>query len=186
AVLSGLSRRAALALFAAVSPLLLYQAHDRLQSFSSNLALWEDAAAKLPAGTIPGESRVLHNLARAQSMAGQPDQAIKTVDRCMARYPKTFYCNYASGATRIWFGNYEQALPYLERALTIAPDSDMAHYQRGVVLEKLGRLDEARQAYRKASRLRFAGAHYRLDLLESTGGVVRLPTGSKDRDRRPE
>ncbi|MBI4204999.1 MAG: tetratricopeptide repeat protein [Betaproteobacteria bacterium] len=186
AVLSGLSRRAALALFAAVSPLLLYQAHDRLQSFSSNLALWEDAAAKLPSTPVPWGSRTLFNLGRAQVYANQADQAIDSANRCMTLYPRTFYCYFARGAVHIQIGEYEQALPYLERALTIYPDSGIAYHHRGLALEKLGRLDEARQAYRKASRLRFAGAHYRLDLLESTGGGSQVLYDTSRSLRKPE
>ncbi|MFN7087001.1 MAG: tetratricopeptide repeat protein [Burkholderiales bacterium] len=172
AMLSGIPRKAALALFVIVSPLLFYQAVDRLRSFSSASALWEDAAAKLPATPIPGGARALHNLARAQVMDEKPDSALATLKRCMSLYPRTFYCNFASGATYVRLERYQEALPYLERALKIVPGSNMSHYHLGIALEKLGRVDEARQAYREASRLGFAGGDYRLELMDSpsTGG----------------
>jgi len=64
---SGLARlpgRAVAAVALLVLPLLFYQAHDRLRVFSSSLALWEDAAAKLPRRAVPGGSRTLYNLGR--------------------------------------------------------------------------------------------------------------------------
>lgn len=171
AILSGLSRKAAWAIVMVVCPLLFYQANDRLRSFSSPLALWEDAAAKLPSTPIPWGSRTLYNLGREQLYSAKPDKAIATTDQCMALYPKTFYCYLARGAIHIQLEEYEQALPYLTRALMIYPGSGMTHHHRGLALERLGRLNEAREEYRQASKLGFAGGDFRLDLLKSSDAM---------------
>lgn len=185
AILSGIPRKAVLAMFVVVGPLLFYQATDRLRSFSSTLALWEDAVEKLPATPISGGARALHNLARAQVMAEKPDSALETLDGCMALYPQTFYCNFASGATYVWLGRYQEALPYLEHALKIAPNSSMSHYHRGAALEKLGRMDEARSEYREASRLGLARGDYRLELMDSpsAGGTRLLYDASRSKKK---
>lgn len=159
ALLSGCSRKVALAVFIAVCPVLLYQAHDRLRTFSSNMALWADAAAKLPSTPVPWGWRPLYNWAREQTHAGNADQAIETVNRCMSRYTEASRCYFARGALHNYVGEHEQALPYLDRALAIEPQFAVGHYQRGIALEKLGRLDEARAAYRESSRLGYFGAH---------------------------
>ncbi|MGB7542859.1 MAG: tetratricopeptide repeat protein, partial [Burkholderiales bacterium] len=117
ALLSGIPRRAALATFALACPVLLYQAHDRLVTFSSPLALWQDAVAKLPAKPIPWGSRTLYNLGREYLYDGQPDKAIEITERCMALYPNTFHCYYARGAIHLQLEEYERALPYFVRAL---------------------------------------------------------------------
>src|SRR5438309_1685922 len=49
AMLSALPPRAVMTASVLAIPLLWYQAHDRLVTFSSSLLLWEDAVAKLPA-----------------------------------------------------------------------------------------------------------------------------------------
>jgi protein O-mannosyl-transferase len=171
AVLSNLPRTAVLILFAAAGPLLLYQAHDRLQTFSSNLKLWEDAAAKLPATPVLLGSRVLFGMAREQVYAGRLHQAAQGADRCLADYPKTWYCNFSRGAVDVQLGRYTQAVVYLDRALEIEPEMGVIHSQRGIALERLGRLDDAREAYREASRLGFIGGDYRLGLLDNPGDV---------------
>ncbi len=159
ALLSGCSRKVALAVFIAACPVLLYQAHDRLRTFSSNLELWADAAAKLPSTPVPWGWRPLYNWAREQTHAGHVDQAIETVNRCMSRYPGSSRCYFARGAIHNYVGEHEQALPYLDRALAIEPEFEVGHYHRGVALEKLGRLNEARAEYRESSRLGYFGEY---------------------------
>lgn len=166
-------------------PLLFYQAHDRLQSFSSNLSLWSDAAAKLPATAVPLGSRVLFGMAREQVYAGQLHQAARTADRCLALYPRTWHCNFSRAAVHARFGEYERALMFLDRALTYDPKSGLIHTHRGMALEKLGRLDEARVAYGRASELGFIGGDYRLGMLDDpgTGGMRVLYDASRVKKR---
>lgn len=159
AVMSAFPRRLPWAIFLLVCPLLIYQAHDRLQTFSSNLTLWADAAEKLPAVTVPWGWRPLFNLAREQTHARQAGQAIETVNRCLSRYPESSRCFFARGAIHNYFREYEKALPSLERSLAIYPDFSVAHYHRAVALENLGRLEEAKSEYRESLRLGYFGAN---------------------------
>ncbi|MGH8642174.1 MAG: hypothetical protein ACRET6_10705, partial [Burkholderiales bacterium] len=62
----------AVAVFALVTlPLLFYHAHDRLQTFASGVALWEDAVGKLPESAVPGGSRTLYYLSREYLSVGR-------------------------------------------------------------------------------------------------------------------
>ena len=162
AALSYLPRKLALGLLLAALPVLLVQARDRLETFSSPVALWEDAAAKLPAHAIPGGYRTLFQLGREFLYSDQADKAIATANRCMAEYPTTPQCYLARGSIHLYLEQYEQALPFLTRAVQLDPASGIAHHNRGLALEKLGRRGEAVTEYREAARLNFAGGKYRL------------------------
>ena len=181
AALTRVSVRAATATVLLVLPLLLYQAHERLRTFTSGLALWEDAVAKLPRGRVPGGSRTLYSLGREYLYAGRPDSAIAVVDRCLAEYPATYQCPFARAAIHLHLEQYREALPYLSRAIALRPESGFARHHLGVALENLGCLEEAKEQYRLATKLRFVGASHRLSRLESPGSGLLPPIKPKPR-----
>jgi tetratricopeptide (TPR) repeat protein len=167
ALLSSVPLRAALGASALAIPLLFYQAHDRLTTFSRSLLLWEDAVAKLPESPVPWGSRTLYMLGREYVYSGQADKAGAIADRCMAQYPETVHCYYARGVIYFLLEQYEQALPYLSRAVELQPKSGIAHHRLGLNLEHLGRIREARAEYRRAVELGYAGAQYEIKRLDS-------------------
>jgi hypothetical protein len=169
ALLNGVPRRAALATFAFVCAALLYQAHDRLVTFSSPLALWKDAIAKVSDKPVPWGSRILFNLGRAYAYDGQMDKAAEIADRCLAQYPDTYDCYFARGAIYLQAEEFELAQNYLARAILLKPESGIVHHRLGLVLENLGRLDEAKASYRRASELGYKGAEQEITRLESPG-----------------
>jgi tetratricopeptide (TPR) repeat protein len=175
ALLCGVPRRPALVAFAFACAALLYQAHDRLVTFSSTLALWEDAVAKLPEKPVPWGSRTLYNLGREYTYAGRTDEAIAIVDRCMTQYPNTYHCYFARGAIHLELGEYEQALPYLARAVSLKPENGIAHHRLGMALQGLGRIEDAKAYYRSASALGFKGADHEISRLESPGSGLLPP-----------
>jgi tetratricopeptide (TPR) repeat protein len=156
-----------LAVFALAVPLLTYQAHNRLVTFSSPYRLWEDAVEKLPDKPVPWGSRTLYMLAREYVYGGQPDRAIEVAERCMAQYPDTVHCYYARGVIHYLLDQHAPALPYLSRAVELRPDSGIAHHRLGLVLERLGRIPEAKAEYGRASYLGFKGADLEVKRLES-------------------
>jgi tetratricopeptide (TPR) repeat protein len=180
----GLARvpgRVAIALGLAVLPLLFYQSHHRLRTFSTSLALWEDAVAKLPRQAVPGGSRTLYNLGREYLYNDRADQAIAVAERCLAEYPETYDCHMARASIYLQQEEYEQALPHLARAIALRPESGTARHHLGAVLENLGCLDEAREQYRLAIKLRFPGAAYRLSRLDSPGSGLLPPVKPRPR-----
>jgi tetratricopeptide (TPR) repeat protein len=168
-------RRLALALALAATPVLLVQAHDRLQSFSSPLALWEDAVAKLQPG-VPGGYRTMFQLGRELLYSGQADRAIALADRCIAQYPATPQCYLARGTIALQLERYREALPYLTRALELDPRSGIAHHHRGLALQELGERAAARAEYQVSQKLGFAGAATRLRLLDEREACERSPS----------
>ena len=175
ALVSAVPLRAALAAFALVGPMLAYQAHDRLVTFSSSFRLWEDAVAKLPGRPVPWGSRTLYMLAREYVYGGQPEKAVEVAERCMAQYPDTVHCYYARGVIHYLLDQYALALPYLSRAVELRPDSGIAHHRLGLVLERLGRIPEAKVEYARASDLDYKVADFEIKRLESSGGSLTAP-----------
>ena len=162
-----------------VLPLLLYQAHDRLHSFSSGLALWEDAVAKLPERPIPGGSRTLYNLGREYLYRERVDDAVRTVERCLAQYPGTYDCHYARAGIHLYREQYREALPHLARAIALRPREGAARNNLGIALENLGCVEDAKTQYRLAYQIGFAGAYHSLIRLESPGTGLLKPIKRK-------
>ena len=178
AVLSSCSARATILALAVLLPFLGVQAYDRLQSFSTALGVWQDAADKLPPHAVPGGSRTLYQLGREQLYAGDSPRAIATVDRCIAQYPSTYDCWFARAAIHIELEQYEAALPSIRRAAELRPESGSAAHLLGLALENTGRIDEARASYDAAAKRGFKGALYRLQRLDEPGKGLLAPTRS--------
>jgi hypothetical protein len=169
---SGLARvhfRFAVAAALLALPLIFYQAHDRLRTFGSSLALWEDAVAKLPRRAVPGGSRTLYNLGREYLHGGRPGDAVAVAERCLAEYPNTYDCHMARASIHMHQEQDLQALPHLVRAIALRPESGIVRHHLGLALENLGCLDEAREQYRLAIKLGFGGAAHRLSRLDAPG-----------------
>jgi tetratricopeptide (TPR) repeat protein len=176
AFLSSIPLRLAAAVSVMAVPGLLYQAHDRLVTFSSSLLLWEDAVAKLPPTPIPWGSRTLYMLGREYAYGGRPEKAIEIAERCMAQYPNTVHCYYSRGVIRYLLGDYARALPDLLRAVELRPDSGIGHHRLGLVLEHLGRRRQAEAEYRRASDLGFKGADFEIKRLRSSDPGISAST----------
>ncbi len=177
ALLDCVRGRVALALLAAMVPILLYQAHDRLTTFASPLRLWQDAAAKLPDRAVPWGSRVLYNLGREYLYTEQPEKAVRTAERCLAIYPGTFQCVYARAAIHYQLEQFEQALAVFEQAAAIEPKNGILQHRIGLALEKLDRLEEAKQRYRSAAALGYRGGDLELSRFGEAGTTPAKPGG---------
>lgn len=148
---------------------LSWQAHDRLRTFESGLALWEDAVAKLPATPAPGGSRALYELGREYFYRGQVDKAAAVVDRCMAQYPREQRCTFARASMLLASEQYEEALPFLERLIRAEPEAGPPRHHLGFALERLGCRDEARAQYELSVKLGYGVAAERLKSMDQPG-----------------
>ncbi|HWI38313.1 MAG TPA: tetratricopeptide repeat protein [Burkholderiales bacterium] len=151
---------------------LAWQAHDRLRTFSSGLALWEDAAAKLPPAAIPGGSRPLYQLGREYFYAGQVEKAEAVVDRCIALYPGMYRCLFARAAMLVSEEKYEAALPALAVAIAEKPSDGVTRHHLGLALQGLGCREQARAQYELSVKLGFWGGVERLKSLDGKGGIL--------------
>jgi tetratricopeptide (TPR) repeat protein len=155
--------------------LLSWQAHDRLKSFSSGLAIWEDAAEKLPAEPIPGGYRPLYEVGREYLYADRTADAIAVSERCLRLYPRMFDCAFARAAIQIETKQYQKALPSIIYAIALQPGDGASRHHLGLVLENLGCLEEAKAQYRVAVSMHFREAEHRLMRIETPGKGLLAP-----------
>ena len=177
--LERLPRAAIAVLLGAAAAVLPAQSYDRLGSLSSGIALWEDAAAKLPREPVPGGARSLYFLGREYLYASQPRKSVAVVERCIAQYPASADCQFARAAIHMYFEEYQDAIPYLLRAIALNPKANGAWHHLGWALENLGCVAEARAHYRRAAELGFAGGEWRLMQLDSPGRGLIAPSARK-------
>ena len=71
---------------------------------------------------------------------------------------------YNSGLIFLWAGDYEESLPYFEKAIEIDPHYAKAYFQIGYCNANLGRYPEAIDAFKQAIRIKpdYAEAYYNL------------------------
>lgn len=175
ACLERLPPRLLAVLLVPVLALLSWQAYDRLQSFSSGLAAWEDAAAKLPVEAVPGGYRPLYELGREYLYAERPVDAVDVTERCIRLYPRLFDCAFARAAIQIETKQYEKALPSIIYAIHLRPRDGLTRHHLGLVLENLGCREEAKAQYRSAVSLGYRGAEFRLQRAENPGKGLLAP-----------
>ena len=120
----------------------------------------------------------MYMMAREYAYGGQPQKAIEIAEKCMAQYPDTVHCHYARGVVHFLQGQYDLALRHLVRAVELQPDSGIAHHRLGLVLEGLGRTEEAKAEYGRASDLGFKGADLEIRRLDSSGAGVAVRKGT--------
>ena len=154
---------------------LSWQAHDRLKTFSSGLAVWEDAVEKLPAEPVPGGYRTLYELGREYLYAGRTAESIQTTERCIRQYPRIFDCAFARAAIQIELKQYQQALPSILHAITLRPKDGAARHHLGLILENLGCREEAKAQYRVAISFHSPAAEHRLMRIETPGKGLLAP-----------
>jgi tetratricopeptide (TPR) repeat protein len=170
--------RLLLALLVPALALLSWQAHDRLRTFSSGLAVWEDAAGKLPAESVPGGYRTLYEVGREYLYAGRTMESLTVVERCIRQYPRVFDCAFARAAVQIEMKEYAQALPSMLYAMSLRPGDAASRMYLGYALENLGCRNEAVAQYRVSLAMGFRGAQHHLDRIESPGKGLLAPTAN--------
>jgi hypothetical protein len=146
-----------------------WQSFDRLRTFSSGLALWEDAASKLPEAPVPGGARTLYMLGREYLVAERPADAVRVVGRCIKDYPLIADCHLARGSLHMAAEEFEAAIPYFVRAVELQPKAGGQRHHLGWALENLGCVEQARVQYRISADLGYVGGAYRLMALDSPG-----------------
>lgn len=124
----------------------------RNEAWRTELALWQDTAAK-----SPGKARVLGNLGVILHNSGRIEEAERHLRKAVTcgEVPMLVYSNLAHLLNLK--ARYAESLAVSERALSISPDSASLHFNRGVSLCNLGKLDEGRDALLRA--LEFSPNH---------------------------
>lgn len=132
-------------------------------------------------------------LTQALLWSGKPDDAWKTFEKAAALTPKDekLYDYMADACTDL--NNYALGLKMVETGLTHLPESARLHYERGLFLAELDRLDEGRAEFDSAAELAqgqyigyLAQAQRQLYGMDYQGAIanLRLAIASGHRDYR--
>jgi Tfp pilus assembly protein PilF len=107
----------------------------------------EKAVEKNP--DLPG---VYPYYAMALLQTGDHDRALQAFHKGLAQDPNDFDCNLNYGALLKQDQRYDEALPFLERALRVRPGNLAALYQIAGVQLATGKLDAAHASLKKVTR----------------------------------
>ncbi len=143
ALLAGASVRLVLACVAAACALLVPATLDRLGTFSSERAVWDDAVRKATDAAAPLAERPLRFRGAAHFRAGDLDAALRDFDRAIERNPSDGDNWLARGTLHMRAGRSAEALADFDRALRAEPRLADALERRCIALMRLKRLDEA-------------------------------------------
>ena len=136
-----------------VSLLLVPLALNRLDTFSSNIKLWDDAE-KLVRGRagVFGIERVYYNRGTELGKLKRYDEAVADFSKAIAIHPFDFV--YGNRATAYYFmGNYRQALRDYDSAIALDPDNANSYYGRALTYRALGGFAAAQEDLRKSCAL---------------------------------
>jgi tetratricopeptide (TPR) repeat protein len=115
-----------------------------------------DIQAYLGALREAPEDPVFHNeLGRLLVLKGFPNDAEREFRRALASDPDFYPAWYNLGLLRASRSQYTGALRALERTLDEKPGHAAALFQKGLILERQGRTENAIEAYAKAFRINF-------------------------------
>jgi Flp pilus assembly protein TadD len=167
--------RPGLAFFAVVAAALGLASFQRNRDYASELAIWSDTVAKVPAN-----ARAHGNLGRVLArMPGRLEDAIAQYQAALRLDPSAAEVHVNLG--NLWFrapGQMDRAIAEYGEALRLRPDDADAHYDLACGLARVpGRLDDAVAQYEEAVRLRpdFVAA-----LLNLANALMKIPGRSDE------
>jgi chemotaxis protein methyltransferase CheR len=93
---------------------------------------------------------------------GRADDAVKTLEESIARTPmepRPYYELAKLHASRL---RWDEGLKLVDESITLGPLAPESHYLRGLIMQELGNLDEASEAFRRSAFLdqNFVLAHF--------------------------
>jgi tetratricopeptide (TPR) repeat protein len=115
----------------------------------------------------PERGEFYFNLASLYQRANDNPSAISTLEKGLARDPRSVLMHFALGLSNFNLGKYQAALTSFQTALKIQPDFERAQFFVGRTLARSGRPLDAVAAYQKTVALRpeYAPAHLQLALV---------------------
>jgi tetratricopeptide (TPR) repeat protein len=116
---------------------------DRLQTFAGDVAVWGDAARKIPAQRPPYADRAFRNLGIALYKQERYDEALREFEEALRIDPGNTLNWQARGALYMRTAQSEKALVDVNRSLELDPNYKAGWGRRCLVLMRLGRQEEA-------------------------------------------
>ena len=120
----------------------------------------------------PDHGAMLNLLAVAYSRTEQPAESMATLEKALAAAPEYYPIHLNLAGAYDTKGEFSAALDYLDQAIQIHPSSGVAHQQKGIVLMRMQRYEEAIHAFDMAARygVRDPEMFYFAGVMESSSG----------------
>ena len=142
-------------------------AQDRLRSFSSEEALWQDALRKLPRPDVAGADRIYYNLAGEAYKRKDYSEALSFSEKVIAQNPAAFHGYLARGTSLLGLGELDAASLAFDAAEARQPPPNFSGYiefKRCAVLEARGERGETIACLRRSAKLGHEMARFRLKM----------------------
>lgn len=129
----------------------LVAAAGTLQTFSTHIALWDDAVRRAErAGPASEDARIYLNRATVHRRDGHTIAALADYDKALALQPDMVRALRGRAQVFVDEKRYGEALRDLDRLLQLEPDQAITHADRGLALMQAGRYNDAGLAFDRA------------------------------------
>ena len=167
-----MARRAGWSVLLVACVALFPLAQDRLRSFSSEQALWQDAERKLPRPDVAGADRIYYNLAGEAFKRKDFAEALLYSEKVVAQNPGAFQGYLAKGTSLLALRDYDAASRAFDEAESHQPPPNFLGYiefKRCSVIEARGgrdldSRDEVIACLRRSARMGYEMARFRLKM----------------------
>ena len=128
-------------------------ARERLATFQSQLALWDDAVRKNTDLSLIFVDRGYGNRAVALLREGRLEEALRDLDVTLRLNPRSSHAYVNRAAVLSRQGQEPRALADIERAIKLDPNFAEGHDEKCATLLKMGQLEQALESCNTALRL---------------------------------
>lgn len=138
---------------------------ERLQTFSTGFALWDDAVKKLPEMTVGGVARVYGNRGTWNAKNGNHQAAILDFSSALKADPgyKGGYSGRAYAYAKL--GNYAAALQDAEVMVGLYPEDPLGLTLKGLILRDQGKINAAIESLQRACDMKSTRACVAISLI---------------------
>lgn len=148
-----LPRKTAGVAILAFCTLLAALAWNRLDTFSDNWMLWNDAVTKNPDTSLTGSERGYNNRGFASLELGRDQEALNDFKKAISLNPKYADAHLNVGIALFKQGKLDQALQSYDQAIGLKPEFSDAYLNRGVVLLNGNRLNDAIEDFNRTLQI---------------------------------
>ena len=142
---------------------------ERLQSFSSEEALWRDALQKLPSASTAGADRIYYNLAGEAYKAKRYTEALQFSNRVISQNPHAFQGYLAKGTSMLALADTDGASRAFDEASTHPSPPEFRGYiefKRCIVLQVRGETTALPECLKRSAGLGYQPAAILLQMME--------------------
>ena len=144
--------------FAVVILAMIPLSWNRLNVFSDEYKLWNDAASLLKSESQPGAARIFYNRGLAELHQQKPKAAVQDFKRVLAIDSTIYQAHVNLGSAYLGTGQFKEALASVNQAIAIKPDDAQTYFVKAFALKRLNDKAGALEAFTKSCALKNVSA----------------------------